>query len=397
MIDLDSAVVDFVARKQVKVPPYPAVAFQIDALLRSLDYGLDDLAKLVASDQVLAADVLRCANTALYARGAPVASVKQAVQRIGARDVARLALASGLGAHVLAAGKLAPLRRRVWMDALASALLCQALARGRGLSPEIAFSAGLLHDFGKVVAIACLEDLLARREGEAPREAAEWAAVAERYHVELGVVMAAQWELPPVLADVVALHHAERIGAAADPRYVETVAAVDEVVRMLGDRTAVSADDLAEAALLDAPERPLVARTIEVLPGFVTAFERPEAWKVELGASPIAAPASPPTVAAAGRPLPYAMTLRLGGAEHVFDVCAMGATQCVVSGPCALAENVLLEMKIACDPALRGFATVKLSWTEGGQTLLLVQPYGLPTEALARWRELADGAAVAAA
>ncbi|GAO03847.1 HDOD domain-containing protein [Anaeromyxobacter sp. PSR-1] len=395
MLDLDSAMVELVARQQVKVPPYPAVAFQIDALLRSQDYGLDDLAKLVASDQVLAADVLRCANTALYARGAPVASVKQAVQRIGARDVARLALASGLGAHVLAGGRLAPLRRRVWTDALASALLCQALARGRGLSPEIAFSAGLLHDFGKVVAIACLEDLLARRDDAVPRQASEWAAIAERYHVELGVVMAARWELPPVLADVIAQHHAERIGAAADPRYVETVAAVDEAVRLLGDRTAVSADDLAEAELLDGPERPLVARTIEALPGFVAAFERPEAWKADVGASLIAPPQPP--AAAAGSPLPYLMTLRLGGAVHAFDICAMAGTQCVVSGPCALPENLLLEMKIACDPALRGFATVKLAWTERGRALLLVQPYALSAEAHARWKELADGAAAAAA
>ncbi|ACG73067.1 metal dependent phosphohydrolase [Anaeromyxobacter sp. K] len=395
MTDLDSAMVDLVARQQVKVPPYPAVAFQIDALLRTQDYGLDDLARLVASDQVLAADVLRCANAALYARGAPVASVKQAVQRIGATDVARLALASGLGAHVLAAGRLAPLRRRVWMDALASALLCQALARGRGLSPEIAFSAGLLHDFGKVVAIACLEDLLARREGAVPRQASEWAAIAERFHVEMGVVMAARWELPPVLADVVAQHHAERIGAAADPRYVETVAAVDEVVRLLADRTSVAADDLAEAALLDAAERPLVVRAIEVLPGFVAAFERPEAWKADVGASLIAPPPGP--APSAGHPLPYLMTLRLGGTEHVFDIRAMGGAQCVVSGPRALPENVLLEMKIACDPALRGFATVKLAWAEHGRSLMLVQPYGLPAEALARWKALFEGAAAAAA
>src|SRR4030042_2859363 len=110
--DLDQAIVELVREGAVKVPPYPAVAFKIEALVRGGSYGLDDLAKLVASDQVLAADVLRCANTALYSRGAPLASVKQAVGRIGAKDVARLALASGLGAHALAGGQLAPVRGR---------------------------------------------------------------------------------------------------------------------------------------------------------------------------------------------------------------------------------------------------------------------------------------------
>src|SRR5512141_850717 len=109
--DLDKAIVELVGKGKVKVPPYPAVAFRIESLVRAGNYGLEDLAKLVASDQVLAADVLRCGNSALYARGAPVASVKQAVGRIGAKDVARLALGSGLGAHALASGRLSPIRR----------------------------------------------------------------------------------------------------------------------------------------------------------------------------------------------------------------------------------------------------------------------------------------------
>ena len=144
-LDLDQSIIELVSKQKVKVPPYPAVAFRIEALVRGANYGLDDLAKLVSSDQVLAADVLRCANSALYARGAPVASVKQAVGRIGAKDVARLALASGLGAHALAAGRLSSVRRKVWLDALASALLAQDLARARKLAPDVAFEIGRAH------------------------------------------------------------------------------------------------------------------------------------------------------------------------------------------------------------------------------------------------------------
>ena len=96
--------------------------------------------------------------------------MKQAVGRASApRALARLALASGLGAASLAAGRLSSIRRKVWFDALASALLREDLAKARSLAADVAFSAGLLHDFGKVVAIACIEELLQNREDVAPK------------------------------------------------------------------------------------------------------------------------------------------------------------------------------------------------------------------------------------
>lgn len=393
--DLDQAIVELVGGGKVKIPPYPAVAFRIEALVRGGDYGLDDLAKLVASDQVLGADVLRCANSVVYSRGSPCESVKAAVGRIGAKDVARVALASGLGSHAMAAGRLASLRRKVWMDSLASALLGQALAKGRGLAPDVAFSAGLLHDFGKVVAIACVEDLLHHRADVAPRLADEWDQIVDRYHVELGVVMAARWDLPPVLADCVSQHHAEKITASADPRYVETVAAVDEVVALLGDRTSVTAEDLADANLLVGPEAEVVAHTIESLPTFVASFESGEAWKPEIGPV-LVAPPPPPARKTAPVPPPYPVVLKLGGKEYSHKLLGLGATHCMVSGPSKVPENLLMELKIACEPPLRGFASVKLCWPEGGQFTMLVQPYGLAKDAQARWRELVAATAPAA-
>jgi putative nucleotidyltransferase with HDIG domain len=385
-LDLDQAIVELVRKGAVKVPPYPAVAFKIEALVRGGSYGLDDLAKLVASDQVLAADVLRCANTALYSRGAPVASVKQAVGRIGAKDVARLALASGLGAHALAGGKLAPVRRRTWLDALASALLAQDLAKGRKLAPEIAFSAGLLHDFGKVVAIACIEEVLARREDVAPKTEDEWNRLTDRYHVELGVVMAARWDLPPVIADAIALHHAESGAAAADPGIVEVVTVVDRVVDLLRERTSLSAEDLAGVPWLAQGEAAIIARAVESLPAFVASFENAEAWKGVGGPTLVSAqrPASD-----GPRPPPFPVVLKLGAREYSYQLLGMALTHCMVTGKNAVPENILMEMKVACDPPLRGYASVKLGWPEGGGFTLLVQPYGLNGPALARWKDLA--------
>jgi HD-like signal output (HDOD) protein len=389
-LDLDQAIVGLVARDEVKVPPYPAVAFGIEKLIAGGDYGLDDLARLVSSDQVIAADVLRAGNSALYARGGPATSVKQAVGRIGAKDVAKLALASGLGAHAVAEGPLAPLRRRTWLDALASALLCQALAKGRSLPPDVAFSAGLLHDFGRVVALACIEDLVARHgHGELePRSAEEWQAVVDRYHVELGIVMAARWGLPQVLADALSLHHAENISSAEDPRIVETVMAVDQVVALVGERPSVTADDLAAAALIEPAEHGPIAYAIEALPGFVASFEAGGAAGTP-GESLVERPPRPePPPTQGPSPAPHEVVLTLGGRKHVYRILGIASTHFMLSGPAAAPENMLMEMSVRCDPPLDGYASVKLAWPEGEAFTLLVQPYALTGDQARRWRDL---------
>ncbi|HET6437762.1 MAG TPA: HDOD domain-containing protein [Anaeromyxobacter sp.] len=384
-----------VSKHKVKVPPYPAVAFRIEAVVRGGNYGLDELAKLVSSDQVLAADVLRCANSALYARGSPVASVKQAVGRIGARDVARLALASGLGAHALAKGRLSSVRRRIWLDALASALLCQDLARVRRLPPDVAFAAGLLHDFGKVVTIACIEELLQNRNDVAPKTEAEWNDIMDRYHLELGVVMAARWDLPPVIADAISLHHSAEVTAASEPLIVNTVMVVDRVVALLAEHTRLGAEELKQLEDLGPHEREVVIRTVEMLPGFIASFENSDVWRGDAQGG-LVAPGTPPPERAGPKPPSYPVVLKLGDREHSYQLLGIGATHCMVTGKSAIPENLLMELKVGCEPPLRGYASVKLAWPDQEGWTLLVQPYGLTEGAQARWKQLTAQADAAA-
>ena len=386
-LDLDQAIVDLVSRGAVKIPPYPAVAFRIEALLRTGDYGVDDLARLVSSDQVLAADVIRCANSAVYSRGTAATSVKQAVSRIGAKDVARLALASGLGGHATAPGRLASLRRQAWLDALASALLCQALASKRKIAPDVAFAAGLLHDFGRVVAIACIEEIITQTRGEGleARPEQDWVDVVNRYHLELGVVMAARWDLPQVLADAVSLHHGDW-SSAAEPQVVEVVAASDEIVALLAERVALPEEDLGLASLVASGEHDAVLSALSGLPAFVASFETPEAWKAGGAESLVAA--KPPDRQAGPPPPAYAVTLTLGGREHAYRILGIATTHLMVSGATPVPENMLLSMKVGCEPPLEGFASVKLAWPEGDAHTLLVQPYALAGDSLSRWKSL---------
>ena len=74
------------------VPAYPAVAARIQELVGQRA-DLAEIARAVGADSALAADVLRCANSAMYRRAQPAETLTQAVTHVGAHQVLRLALA----------------------------------------------------------------------------------------------------------------------------------------------------------------------------------------------------------------------------------------------------------------------------------------------------------------
>lgn len=398
--ELEQAIVALVSSGRVKIPPYPAVALRIERLLRDGDLGLEALGELVASDPLLAADVLRRASSVADSPGAPVSSVVAAVACIGVREASRLALASGLAGYASAPGPLASLRRRVWADALAAATLCLALAPGRQLSPDVAFAAGLLHDFGKVIALASIEDLVARREDVGRLPAEEWSEIVDRLHVELGVVMAARWDLPPLVSDVVTLHHSEDLRSASDPRLVETVVAVDELLGILRARSYLEIADLEATSSLDPAEHALVLRAVESLSrndGSLDAADARRAPASTAAAPTSIAPAPPAPRRLGPPPPPYAVELSVGGRRQEFRIVGLATTHVMLTGPAAMPENLLLAMEVKSENPVKGFASVKLAWPENGAYTLLVQPYALAGEALERWRELVASTFQAAA
>ena len=384
-LDLDAAIVGIVSRGAVKVPPYPAVALKVEELVRRDDFGLDDLTKLVTSDQALAADALRCANSAFYSRGSSVASLNSAITRIGAREVVRLAIASGLGVHARKGGPLATLKRRIWLEALASAALAQELARARRLPPEEAFVCGLLHDFGKMIAVSIIEELLVAQEAVRPRPLEEWIAVVDRYHVELGLVLSAQWALPALVSDVISIHHSLDLSGAVQPRMVELVQVTDEVVHLLSDRISVGPEELGAVSMLDSAECEIVARVLDRLPAFIASFETGEG--ADTGPSAIEEQSADHFMAGP-TPVSFPVTLTMGREVRQYQAMGIATSNLMVTGKAPLPENVLMELKLGSTPPLTCWATAKLSWPEGEGHTVLLQPFALNGTSQGIWKEL---------
>jgi len=391
---LDSTLEGLVARGEVPIPPYPAVALQVQQLLARKDFGLSDLSRLINSDASLAADVLRCANSALYTRGSPVTTLAQAVTRVGSQQVMRLLLASSLAARAQGPGTLALLRRHVWIESLASAAVCQELARLRGLRSEEAFVVGLLHDFGKVVACAGLEHSIEKGRLKVPA-AAGWplpavAQAVERQHVPLGHAIASRWKLPPLVQEAIGQHHGT-VPHDEEP-LVEAVKAADAVVELLMMKSRVSPADLVPVRMLTSlAEREAVARILEQVPELVVAFEQLDLVRPS---SPSVLTLPETTLRPGARPVEFEVEVSLGGQIGKYTATTIATNGLALAGSEPLPESRLVAATLHGPPEpFRIWAYARLCRREGSLYRVELQPFALKGTERIFWSHLLDEAA----
>lgn len=240
------ALTEVVSKGDFVVPPYPAVAMRLQRVLSRDNYAIAEIADVVATDAPLAATVLAAANSALLAGAAPITSLSRAVNRLGARTVGSIALASGVGALATATGVLHDVKFRVWRRGVTCALACQKLAAASHLDPEEAFLAGLLHGFGRSVAITSLERLLKTHQPPRPLAAAEWLNIAEQQRAVLAHAVAQSWQLPSSIAE--AIDPGATVGASA---LADLVVYADQLASDLDAGRMPQARTPAEAPLID--------------------------------------------------------------------------------------------------------------------------------------------------
>lgn len=192
------------------VPALPDRFARIQAVLDREDSSVDDLAKVIGTDQSTAAMVLKSANSAYYnRRGAPVTDLKNAITRLGLRDTGQITMSMSLCygfAIPMGMGNV----RAFWAHAFAVGLLSKHLAELLGEDGDELFVAGLLHDIGRAI-LGMLVDMdyfetkLAQMDGLELVEAER-----KRYgidHAEAGAELLKLWNFPEKLQKIVGGHH----------------------------------------------------------------------------------------------------------------------------------------------------------------------------------------------
>ena len=140
------------------LPTPPIVFTQIQRVMNKETASAGDISKILAEDPSMAAKVLKLTNSAFYGLSREIGSVKQAVIIVGIDAIKNLVLSASVLEMFKGNDLSQEFQDQFWRHSLATGQGSRLLAkkfRSKGMiDPETAFSAGLLHDIGKLV-IAC--------------------------------------------------------------------------------------------------------------------------------------------------------------------------------------------------------------------------------------------------
>jgi putative nucleotidyltransferase with HDIG domain len=244
------------------LPTLPTVAHRVGELVNDPDASSADIAAVMKQDQSLTARVLALVNSAYYAIPGGVADIRRAISYLGYNTVYQLVLTASIFKALPAVAGTAFDVRALWKHSLGSAIAAEAIAKHTRLAkPEEMFTAGLLHDIGKVALASFSPDVLAQLVRAAMKAGISFSD-SEREtgmmsHADLGRRLAEKWKLPGTIAAGIGFHHrldpSERV---ALPRHLHPVADLIAVADLLCRRSKIGSggDEIvpeADASLLD--------------------------------------------------------------------------------------------------------------------------------------------------
>ncbi len=187
------------------LPTLPGIISKLNSLSSNDKSSAEQMAQLVASDQVLSARVLRLVNSPSYGFYR-VSTISNAMILLGVNVVKSLALSSSIF-EIMEKNVVG-----LWEHSLGTGVAANVIARRLKLAEcEEISTAALLHDIGKVIIKIKFADdydqLLALidtkgisiRDGEMELLATD--------HAEVGAWLAKSWHLPEKLIEPVACHH----------------------------------------------------------------------------------------------------------------------------------------------------------------------------------------------
>ena len=212
------------------LPSLPTLVLELLASMEQADVEIGTLARKISLDQALTARTLRVANSSFYGMQRQVTTIGEAIAILGFHSVRNLvvtaALMDGLGNKDDTFDFIA-----FWRHAIGSALCARAIAARLQLNQEQAYTAGLLHDIGRLVLAtrfpkhhAAVAVHRARNDCfmvEAER------AVLGLEHAMVGEALARHWKFPDLMQQAVAQHHSpELAGVQSLPLVVHVADAV---------------------------------------------------------------------------------------------------------------------------------------------------------------------------
>lgn len=227
-------------RRQGDLPAFPTVAARLVAVLERPDPDIDEIERLIGQDQVITAQIIRAANSAMFSGAVPIASVRQAIVRLGFRETADVAIAAASRSLFDVEDRLElevfpDVWRALWHDSLVCAYGGRLLARELKLGePDRVFLGGMFRDIGSLLVLKIVARGRVRgRMRWLPTEN-ELANTMAELHPTLGANYLRSSCMPDYVVRIAADHHAPAPPLNGDTIDLHLVRLADALCQRIG-------------------------------------------------------------------------------------------------------------------------------------------------------------------
>ncbi|MFH0944861.1 MAG: HDOD domain-containing protein [Planctomycetota bacterium] len=186
------------------LPHMPSTSITILKLSSDPTVDVEDIARVLETDPVLSAEILRTANSVMFGGARAADTLQQAVIRLGLRQVRALVLALSMKSVIFRSRTLMPVAREVWRQSFSMGVIARQLSGPLGFEPDRGFLIGQLHDIGKIPLLEILREVV---KGDPVAERGLIGRAFGELHELAGASMAASWNLPNEICSVAGSHH----------------------------------------------------------------------------------------------------------------------------------------------------------------------------------------------
>jgi putative nucleotidyltransferase with HDIG domain len=200
-----------------KLPAFSTTVVRLSELVNDAEAGPGEFEAVVQPDMALTANLLRMANSAYFGLSRRIGSAREAITLLGVRRIFELGAMAAVDAIVpetlpgygIDAGVF-------WTHSVAVAVIAERLSKERKLAtPMLTFTAGLLHDVGKLVISSFLAERIEALRTELASGDMSLIACEQKLlgadHAQIGADLGVAWNLPEEVVKVIASHHAPNV------------------------------------------------------------------------------------------------------------------------------------------------------------------------------------------
>lgn len=189
------------------LPSIPKVALELIQQFDNPSSSLDSVARNIALDPVIAAKVLRLANSSRYRGVRESTSIEDAASRLGFNTLRTLVLASAVTGAFKADASFD--LKGFWIHSFQVASISRLLAKQAGQDADTAFTCGMMHNIGELLiqtgAPQYAPKLNTSKHGNAAGRAANETLQLGFGYPEVGAELARRWQLPKLIQTAIAM------------------------------------------------------------------------------------------------------------------------------------------------------------------------------------------------